>query len=257
MYINTYERYTPMTKKEIYTNTLKTILKDRRKLEEYLVAHSNLPGPRSNLELAFALAEIYDDLPVLLQWLNITEEQADVNDPRSFLAFCGAVSLGKVYTKIHDPKIIKLLKQLANDGRWRMREAVAFSFQYIGEDDFNTLKTIFTAWLPESNNNEKRAILVSLAHPKFLNRENAACCFEIADSILKDMDRDKDFEVLKKGLQFTLSVFAAADPETGFTFLEKRIGHDKIINRIIRENLKKKRLSRLDPARTEKLLSSI
>ena len=63
----------------------------------------------------------------------IRKLQPIINDPKSFLSFCSAVCLGKMYTKTKDQQIIAILKQLANDGRWRMREAVAFGFQHIGE----------------------------------------------------------------------------------------------------------------------------
>jgi hypothetical protein len=47
----------------------------------------NLPGPRGNLKLAFALAEIYEDIDVLTKRTEIDAGKADVNDPRSFLTF--------------------------------------------------------------------------------------------------------------------------------------------------------------------------
>ncbi len=247
----------PMKKREEIIEKLKPIIDDRKKLEEFIVRNSNLPGPRGNLELCFAFAEIYEDINVLLDWLKITEDQADVNDPRSFLAFCSVVCLGKIYVKKRDKRIIPVLKESANDGRWRMREAVAFGFQNIGESDFAELKKIFSEWIIKSNNLEKRAILVSLAHPPFLNEDNAEFCFKIADIVLKQMDRETDFDVLKKGLEFTISVFAAAHPKVGFSFIRKWIGSDKAINKIMKENLKKNRLVGKYPAEVQNLLSAL
>ncbi len=206
-----------MGKREDFIRKLKPIVNDPEKLERFLIAHSNLPGPRGNLELAFGLAEIYNDLDVLLRWTRITEEQADVNNPTSFLAFCSAVCLGKIYTKNKEQKIITILKNLANDGRWRMREAVAFGFQYIGENDFNELKRIFSEWIRESNN----------------------------------------FDVLRKGLEFTISVFVAANPKLGFNFMKRWIGKDKVIDKIIKENLKKNRVVSKNPDEVKELLNSI
>ncbi len=246
-----------MGKKEDLIKKLKTIIDDSEKLKEFIVKNSNLPGPRGNLELAFAFAKIYDNLDVLLKWLKITEDQADANDPKSFPAFCAAVCLGKIYTKTKDKKLIAILKNLAKDGRWRMREAVAFGFQTIGENNFNELKSIFSEWIKKSNDLEKRAILVSLAHPRFLNAENAKFCFEIANIVLREMDREKDFDVLKKGLGFTISVFAAANPELGFKFIKKWIGMDKDIDRIMKENLKKNRIAKKYPEEVKNLLDSI
>ncbi|MFX0170225.1 MAG: hypothetical protein ACFE89_12865 [Candidatus Hodarchaeota archaeon] len=246
-----------MGKKDELTTKLKPIINDPKKLEKFITENSNLPGPRGNLELAFALAEIYEDLNVLLKWINVTEDQADVNDPKSFLAFCAAVCLGKLYTKKKDKKIIVILKQSANDGRWRMREAVAFGFQKIGEDDFNELKTIFSEWIKKSNNLEKRAILVSLAHPRFLTEERAKFCFEITDVVLTQMDKGTHFDVLKKGLDFTISVFVAANPKLGFNFIRKWVGKDEVINKILKKNLEKTRLLKRHPEEVNSLLQEI
>jgi hypothetical protein len=133
-----------MSKRQELITKLKPIINDPQKLENFIIANSNLPGPRGNIELAFALTEIYDNLDILLKWLKISEDKAGVNDPKSFPAFCAVVCLGKIYTKNKDKKLITILKDLAHDGRWRMREAVAFAFQLIGEYDFNELKKIFS-----------------------------------------------------------------------------------------------------------------
>jgi len=73
--------------------------------------------------------------------------------------FSAAVALGKVYAKTRDEKILRILKKMAGDDRWRIREAVAFGFQRIGEDDFSEVKRIFSEGIAESGNREKRAIL--------------------------------------------------------------------------------------------------
>jgi hypothetical protein len=246
-----------MGKRDELVIKLKPLINNPKKLEQFIIANSHLPGPRGNLELAFALAEIYEDLPVLLKWLDITEDQADVNDPKSFLAFCATVCLGKIYINKKDKQLITILQQLASDGRWRMREAVAFGFQKIGEADFNELQTIFSEWIQNSNNLEKRAMLVSLAHPPFLTEERAQFCFEITDIVLTKMDKGTNFDVLKKGLDFTISVFAAANPELGFRFMRKWIGQDQVIDKILKKNLTKNRLIRRHPAEVKKLLREI
>ncbi|MEW6196741.1 MAG: hypothetical protein AB1521_16465 [Bacteroidota bacterium] len=246
-----------MQKKEELTERLKLVIDDRMKLEKFIIDNSNLPGPRGNLELAFAFAETYDNVDVLLEWMGITEDLADTNTPEAFLPFCVVVCFGKIYTKKKNKKIISILKKSANDGRWRMREAVAFGFQIIGENNFSELKNIFSDWIKKSNNLEKRAMLVSLAHPKFLNEENSKFCFQIAEVVLKEMDRENNFEVLRKGLEFTISVFAAANPKLGFAFIKKWIGKDKMIDKIMKENLKKDRLVKKNPGEVKKLLSNL
>jgi hypothetical protein len=246
-----------MTKKEILIQKLRLFIDDPKKLERFVIENSDLPGPRANLELAFALSEVYENKEVLEKWIEINAGQAGDNDPRSFLPFCSAVCLGRLYAKTKDKKIIGILKKLASDDRWRIREAVAFGFQRIGEDNLSELKRIFTEWIAKSNNCEKRAILVSLAHPKILDRNTSLFCFEILENIFEHMERDDDFDILKKGLEFTISVFAAANPEYGFPFLEKWIGRNKVIDNIIKSNLKKNRLLKKHPNKVGELLKKM
>jgi hypothetical protein len=246
-----------MGKKEDLIQELKPLIDDPVKLERFIIENSNLPGPRANLELAFALSEIYENIDVLKKWTEIGTDQADVNDPRSFLPFCAAVSLGRLYPKTKDKEILRILTKMASDDRWRIREAVTFGFQRIGENDFSDLRRIFSEWLPKSNNREKRSILVSLAHPQFLDRNTSLFCFGILENVFKNMERDDDFDILKKGLEFTLSVYVAANPEYGFSFIERWIGKDKDIDEIIKSNLKKNRLLKKHPKKTKELLRRI
>ena len=88
-----------MTKKELLIQELKLIISDLEKLERFVIENSNLPGPRANLELAFALSEVCENIDVLLKWTEICVAQADANDPRSFLPFCAAVCLGNCIQK--------------------------------------------------------------------------------------------------------------------------------------------------------------
>jgi hypothetical protein len=246
-----------MSKKEEYVRKLESMIDDPEKLETFLIENSNLPGPRANLELAFTLSEVYEDFEILLKWAEIDADRAGVDDPRSFLPFCAAAALGKRYAKTRDEKILRILKKMAGDGRWRIREAVAFGFQRIGEDDFSELKRIFSEWIDNSGNREKRAILVSLAHPMILDRDATLFCFDILENVFEKMRKDSDFEILKKGLEFTISVYVAANPEDGFSFMERWIGRDAVIDGIIGSNLKKNRLSKKHPGKTAELLKKL
>jgi hypothetical protein len=69
--------------------------------------------------------------------------------------------------------------------------------------------------------------------------------------------RSDDFEILKNGLEFTISVYAAANPEYGFVFLDKWIGRDGVIDNIIKSNLKKNRLLKKHLQKAEELLKRI
>ena len=78
-----------MTKKEYYEYELG--LADD--WTQYLFRHSNLPGPRANIELMQAFVEMgseNDFIPLL----DYTPNIAPVNSPEEFLAFCGTAGLG-------------------------------------------------------------------------------------------------------------------------------------------------------------------
>ena len=75
-------------------------------LEDWLVANSNLPGRRGNLELAWAFGDAFEVVEIdddrwdqLRGWLSITEEEAPTGDPREFLPFCALQALGTYYAR--------------------------------------------------------------------------------------------------------------------------------------------------------------
>ena len=68
--------------------------------ESYLLAHSNLPGPRGNLELAQAAADVGDEAQ-FRRWSSLGPDLAPENTPGCFLAFCGVVGLGAIIGAWH------------------------------------------------------------------------------------------------------------------------------------------------------------
>jgi hypothetical protein len=100
-------------------------------------------------------------------------------------------------------------------------------------------------------------ILLSLAHPKILDEKTSLFCFKILGNVLENIEKDDNFEILKKGLEFTISVYTADNPDYGFSFMEKWIGKENVIDKIIKSNLKKKRLWNKYPEKTGELLKRI
>ena len=67
-----------------------------------------------------------------------------------------------------------------------------------------------------------------------------------------------DFKTLRQGLGYCWSVAAAACPETGKGLMEKWAAcEDKDVRWIIRENLKKNRLLKMDAAWVEEMKKKI
>ena len=107
----------------------------------------------------------------------------------------------------------------------------------------------------EGNDYEKRASIASLCEPKLLKqKEHVVRVLKILDTVTQSVidvkDRkDERFAALKKGLAYCWSVAIVMNPDEGKRKFEKWLSNqDKDINWIIRENLKKDRLKRMDEA---------
>ena len=236
-----------MSKIQFYIEEL-SISKDWKK---YLLTNSNLPGPRGNLELMQAFVEIGSEKD-FLPLLEYTPDKAPVNSSEEFLAFCGTVGLGKLISE-GKFEYFKKLRELASDPRWRNREGVAWALQIVGKKDFNLLLKNLEPWLT-GNHLEQRAVAAGLCEPILLKvKENASRVIEILDKITRLSIQDKnrkseEFQTLRKGLGYCWSVAVAAFPGKGKPVFEKLLEYnDKDIDWIIKENLKKNRLIKMDP----------
>ena len=238
---------------------------DERAITDYLLAQSNLPGPRGNLELAAAFAELAEDYyekdPERL-WnfcLNLTEvfaEEAPVNDPKEFLPFCGACALGafgSVSPALYHQALSRL-KALSNDPRWRLREGVAMGIQKLVErEGEKTLKEL-DGWIVRTQWLAMRAVAAGVAEPalltdKHIAKKALALHKKIFDRILSGNERKPEaFKALRKGLGYSLSVVVAAIPEEGFAYMRQLAeSQDSDIRWILNENLKKNRLVKKYP----------
>jgi hypothetical protein len=242
-------------------------------LRALLEENSGLPGPRANLELASAFASSVACMRLqewqwefLLQAAATSPSKAPENTPRVYLTVCVLLALGALYgTGLPRPRrrgALAAIKTAASDSRWRVREASAMALQQIGEHDVEALRSIVTDWLPEAAALEMRAIAAGLAHPPILSdREFAGFCLGTARRILAAIARmdvkarkDESFRVLRQGMGYALSVFVSKSPVEGFPLLRKTAAvRDADLAWIVRENLKKKRLSDKFPKEVEQV----
>jgi hypothetical protein len=253
--------------------TLMNHPQDYEKIETILCEESNLPGPRGNLTFADQFANCFEKqlvpremLEELKEWAAIKEEDAPVNHPKEYLVFCGVLALGAHYSYTDEATrqlIMVHIKAAMNDNRWRTREASAMALQRIAENNIAAVKDCIHGMYAQSNNLEKRTFIAALAHPPILGEpETARFSLEISDRILesilvldKEARKKEDFRVLEKGLQYALSVFAAFLPEEGFELLKKYAEvKDVSINKIIKSNLTKARLTKKYPDKTAEIL---
>ncbi len=214
-----------MGKTDVYAAELEELVWDPKNaadLAEKLMAESNLPGPRANLELAegfscavsTAAAEPAAWLETLYDWARIPAEEAPTGDPREFLPFCAVISFGVLYNThacaypctgpcdcplwpLQSEHLMETVRKAASDSRWRIREAVAISLQHLGEGNPAALSRILDDWLSDGAGKdgtlterslmERRAVLAALAHPPLLgDAEFARYALKSADRILED-----------------------------------------------------------------------
>ncbi len=238
-----------MTKLDDYRQTLK-------KLDDwipFLRKESGLPGPRGNLELAHAVAQEGSKN----QFEQLLSFEAQENTPEVFLVFCGVVGLGRLAAS--EPKLFDRLRSYASDPRWRVREAVATGLQLAGDQDTDLLLQEMQKW-SKGNWYEKRAAAAALAEPRLLKApKHARQALQVLDKITASMEKttaakdqrsspaDESFKVLRQGMGYCWSVVVAALPEAGRPLMEKWLeSQDKDIRWMMKENLKKNRLVKMD-----------
>jgi len=248
-------------------------LRDLVEWEPFLLANSGLPGPRGNLELAQAVADEGCE-EQFRRWLAFGPDQAPVNSPEEFLAFCGILGMGTLLasagetsvggpqsivaglSSVVEPRLadspLQILRRSAADPRWRSREAVAMALQRWGDVEMEALLRAMDEW-SHGSPWEQRAAAAALCEPRLLvNPAHAAATLHILDAITASLHQNQArkseaFKVLRQGLGYCWSVAVAAHPELGKALMERWIGDpDPDIRWIMRENLRKNRLVRMD-----------
>jgi hypothetical protein len=218
--------------------------------DSYLLKESGLPGPRGNLELAQVVAD-EGNLRLFRRYTAYTADQAPVNSPYEFLAFCGVVGLGRLLAE-GDTRFLKTLRIHASDPRWRIREAVAMALQRLGDVSMAQLIAAMREW-SRGTLLEQRAAAAALCEPRLLGQaKHVRAVLQILDRITASLERadnrrSEDFLALRKALGYCWSVAFVALPNEGKALMEKwLISADKDVQWIMQENLKKTRLARMD-----------
>ena len=206
--------------------------------EPYLKRNSGLPGPRANLELVQAVG---DEADADRLWrLSASSDE--------FLALCGTAGLGKV--ALMEPEtVMTWLRELASDGRWRVREGVTIALQRMGRESMPRLLADMQAW-SEDGPYVQRAAAAGLCEPALLkDRTHAVQVLVIldrmTDSLAKaEYRRDEGFRVLRQTLGYCWSVAAAAAPENAGPYIEKWLqSQNKDVAWVMNSNLKKARMA--------------
>jgi hypothetical protein len=208
-----------------------------RRREAYLREHSGLPGPRANLDLAQAAADVGDE-PTFARWLA---------GPDEYLALCGAIGLGRLIAEGARDRWGRL-RAAAEDRRWRVREGVAMGLQRVGDVDADALLDEIETWV-DGSPLVRRAAVAGACEPRLLRRPAIArralgLVETVTASLLAEPDRRAEgVRVLRQALGYCWSVAIAAAPDEGLTAFARLEGlDDPDAAWIVRENRKKKRL---------------
>ena len=240
---------------------------DGNPITQYIIKNSNLPGKRGNLEMAEAFYESLLDLPIektnliwsfLIGLTNISEKEAPKNTPEELLPFCGILGLTSlvICNKELLNEVLNTIRKASNDTRWRMREAVGMSLTKLINKYSEIIFPELESWIIKNNWLEFRAVAAGLAEPHILrDKTHSEKALNILKKIFYEFINSKitvksseSFKILKKGLGYCLSVIVQFNPVEGFKFMNKLATYDdKDIRWILKENLKKARLTKNYP----------
>lgn len=230
----------------------RTILASLDDWDDYLRRESGLPGPRGNLELADAAASL-GDVDRFRCYVKASAEIAPENTPDAYLVFVGVWGLG--WQVAHGDEVcVDELRPFASDPRWRIREGAAIALQTIGDKNGELFRATTVEWAA-GNRLEQRAAVAAVAEPRLLKQEASAThALEVVESVITSLigaadAKSAEARVLRQALGYAWSVVIVAAPEEGKREFEALMANSDADARwIVRENLGKKRLERMDAA---------
>lgn len=206
----------------------------------FLNEHSGLPGPRANLALAHAAARLAD--ADLIAVLEATGDE--------YCVMCAAAARG---ARADAAENEQRSRTWAADSRWRVREGVAIGLQLLGDRDIAALIHTAKQWAQDADPLVQRAALVALCEPRLL-REPAVVvdALELCRAMTSQFAvwpssrcRTPEARTLRQALGYCWSVVVAANPGIALSSFLDLDSVQPDVAWIIRENLRKSRLTRI------------
>jgi len=227
---------------------------------ENLLKNSGLPGPRGNLELLHSFSEKATESEVN-ECFSFYRDDLH-NSPEEFVVMCGIVGYC-ILNKDNIPKTLTTIRKYASHSSWRIRESVAIGIQEIAENNLNEIIYNLKKWM-DGNELEKRAIVAALCEPKLLKEKTIIIeLLEILNIITMGFDKidgklSENQNSLRKTLGYGWSVAIVSLPNVGKLAFEKIAEcNNKHIKWIVKENLRKKRLTVMDKKWVEKMIAAV
>jgi len=226
---------------------------------ENLLKNSGLPGPRANLELLNSFSKKATESEVN-ECFSFYRDDLH-NSPEEFVVMCGIVGYC-ILNKDNIPKTLMTIRKYASHSSWRIRESVAIGIQEIAENNLNEIIDNLKKWM-DGNDLEKRAIVAALCEPRLLKEKTIIVeLLEILNIITMGFDKidgklSENQNSLRKTLGYGWSVAIVSLPDESKSAFEKIAGcNNKHIKWIVKENLRKKRLTVMDKKWVEKMLAT-
>jgi hypothetical protein len=105
--------------------------------DSYLLKQSRLPRPRANVERTQVVADA-GNLELFRRYTGYAANQASMNSPFEFPAFCNVVGLGRLLAE-GNIGLLDTLRIHASDRRCQIREAVAMALKRFGDTRMDQL----------------------------------------------------------------------------------------------------------------------
>jgi hypothetical protein len=225
--------------------------------EAFLLAGSNLPGPRANLELIDAAGDVLGREEAL-RLAALSPVEAPAQTALEFLPCCGLVAVGRLVAD-GAGELVPVLRAAAGDARWRVREAVAIALQRWGDADVLAMATEVEGWTSGSPF-EARAAVAAICEPRLLRSDPAvAVAVRILDAATARLveipaPRGELGRVLGLALGYAWSVAVAASPATALPAFERwATSDDPDVAKLVRLNLSKARFAKAAPEAVARL----
>jgi hypothetical protein len=194
----------------------------------------------------------------------VPAEEAPENTAASFLVFAAVQGLGRLAVE-GDATALGRLREHATDARWRVRESVAIALQRLGDADMAAMLD-FAETLAAGSYLEQRAAGAAICEPRLLHDQGVAgrvlgilgaITVSMAEAPVVDRRTDA-FRALRQAMGYCWSVAIAAAPESGKPAFEGWLSTaDADVRWMLRENLKKNRLRKLDAGWVERCLARL
>ncbi|MBS7527925.1 NUDIX domain-containing protein [Fusibacter paucivorans] len=246
-----------LTYPAIQPRLLEEVLKQRKKV---LMQESNLPGPRGNLKRLDTFIDYATEMERQM-CLDASTLAEDANNPETFVLMCG-VAASIAHNRSEQTA---LAMHYAEHPSWRVREGVCIGFQKasVGMKPSELLSAMTP--LKTGSPFQQRAYVAGLCEPALLKDYIDAAIvldslYEITMTVFDTANKLTEAQTaLRKALGYGWSVAIVALPDYGMKRFESLVdnGKSKHIKWIVRNNLKKNRLVRMDADWVAKMIQCL